>query len=43
VRTAANARANAIETDQQRDVFINPDHDRITLAEWIEQWIDAGR
>ncbi|WFE27612.1 site-specific integrase [Solwaraspora sp. WMMD791] len=40
-KTAASTRANAIETDQQRDVFINPEHGRITLAEWVEQWLDA--
>src|SRR4051794_18317219 len=40
-KTAANARANAIETDQQRDVFINPDNGKISLADWVEEWLDA--
>ncbi|MFC7483146.1 tyrosine-type recombinase/integrase [Luedemannella flava] len=40
-KTAANARARAIETDQRRDVFISPEHGKITLAEWVDQWLDA--
>jgi integrase len=40
-KTAATARANAIETDQHRDVFINPDRGKITLAAWVEEWLDA--
>jgi hypothetical protein len=34
-KTAATVRANAIETDQHRDVFINPDQGKITLAGWV--------
>ncbi len=40
-KTAATARADAIETDQQRDVFMNPEHVEITLATWVEEWLDA--
>jgi hypothetical protein len=40
-RTAAKARADDIETDQRRDVFINPDDGKITLAEWVELWTQA--
>jgi integrase len=40
-KTAATARANAIETDQHRDVFISPDQGKITLAAWVEEWLDA--
>ena len=40
-KTAANTRANAIETDQQRDLYINPDNGKITLTDWVEQWLDA--
>jgi integrase len=40
-KTAATVRANAIETDQHRDVFINPDHGKLTLAGWVDEWLDA--
>jgi hypothetical protein len=40
-KTAATVRANDIETDQRRDVFLNPDHGKITLAAWVEEWLDA--
>ncbi len=40
-KTAATTRANAIETDQHRDTFINPEHGKITLATWVEEWLDA--
>ncbi|OLB81920.1 MAG: site-specific integrase [Actinobacteria bacterium 13_2_20CM_2_71_6] len=40
-RTAAKARAADIETDQRRDVFINPDDGKITLREWVELWTEA--
>jgi len=40
-KSAAKARAADIETDQRRDVFINPDSGRITLREWVEIWRDA--
>jgi integrase len=40
-KPAASARARAIETDQQRDVFINPENGRITLAVWVDEWLDA--
>jgi integrase len=38
---AARARANAIDTDQQRDVFIDPSDGKITLAEWADIWLQA--
>jgi integrase len=38
---AARTRANAVDTDQQRDVFIDPSDGKITLREWAEIWLDA--
>jgi integrase len=40
-KTAAKARAADIDTDQRRDVFINPDDAKITLSEWVPIWTDA--
>jgi len=40
-KTAAKARAADIETDQRRDVFINPDDGKIALQEWVTMWAEA--
>src|SRR5690349_496467 len=40
-KTAATMRARAIETDQHRDVFINAEHGKITLAAWVDEWLEA--
>jgi integrase len=40
-KTAAKARAAEVETDQRRDVFINPHNGKITFKEWANTWTDA--
>jgi hypothetical protein len=40
-KTAAKTRAADLDTDQRRDVFINPGDGKITLHEWVTIWTDA--
>src|SRR4051812_38949885 len=40
-KTAARTRANAVETEQQQDAYIDPSSGKITLREWADLWLDA--
>jgi integrase len=40
-KTAADAEAHNIETDQRRGSFLDPDAGKLSLAEWAVTWFDA--
>jgi len=40
-KTAARTRANAVETEQQQDVYIDPSSGKIALREWADLWLAA--
>lgn len=40
-KTAADAAARDVETDQSRGVFLDPKAGDVKLGEWVEAWLDA--
>ena len=40
-KTAATEHANTLEADQREGRFLDPAAGKLTLSEWVEDWLEA--